>query len=68
MKTNTKAKFILITVVFVLITTIVLGVCPLPIYWKIPVMFLVRIWNCLVLASEYMAVMMGYMCKEGDDD
>lgn len=61
MKTNTKAKFILITVVFVLITTIVLGVCLLPIYWKIPVMF-------LVLASEYMAVMMGYMCKEGDDD
>lgn len=61
MKTNTKAKFILITVVFALITTIVLGVCPLSIYWKIPVMF-------LVLASEYMAVMMGYMCKEGDDD
>ena len=61
MKTNTKAKFILITVVFVLITTIVLGVCPLPIYWKIPVMF-------LVLVSEYMAVMMGYMCKEAAHD
>lgn len=61
MKNDTKAKFILITVIWCIISLVVLGICPMAIYWKIPAMFVVG-------AAEFLAVLMGYMCKEGDDD
>lgn len=61
MKNDTKAKFILTTVIWCFISLVVLGICPMPIYWKIPAMLIVGV-------AELLAVMMGYMCKEGDDD
>lgn len=60
-KTDVKAKFILTTVIWCFISLVVLGICPMPIYWKIPAMLIVGV-------AEFLAVMMGYMCKEGDDD
>ena len=61
MKNDTKAKFILTTVIWCFISLVVLGISPTPIFWKIPSMLLTG-------SAEFLSMVMGYCCGDGGDD